>query len=75
MPDFTPRISKALRSRRPGEILLFDKSAAPFATALRSLAPFDPKLVRAATLRSGPVVLHVWLIRLGRFYGHPAHAA
>jgi hypothetical protein len=75
LPDFTPRISKALRSRRPGEILLFDKSAAPFATALRSLAPFDPKLVRAATLRSGPVVLHVWLIRLGRFYGHPAHAA
>jgi hypothetical protein len=70
--DFTPRDRKMLALRRPGELLLFDASPVRIATALRELAPVRPTLIRAATLRSGSVVLHVWLIRLGRYYGHPA---
>ena len=72
---FTKGVGKVLRLRRPGEILLFDGSAAPFPAVLRSLAPFRATLLRAATLRSGGIVLHVWLIRLGRYFGHPAGAA
>jgi hypothetical protein len=31
--------------------------------------------MRSQTLRSGPVVLHVWLIRLGRYWQRPVGAA
>jgi hypothetical protein len=74
-PEFTKRDARMLYARRPGEILLFGQSAAPFPAALRALAPFRPALMRTAVLRSGPVALHVWLIRLGRYYRHPAGPA
>ena len=72
LPEFTARDARMIRLRRPGEILLFDATAAPFPAALRALAPFRPSLLRSATLHSGPVVLHLWLIRLGTYFGHPA---
>ena len=50
----------------------FDTSAASFPTALRNLGHFQPTLVRTTVLRSGSLVLHVWLIRLGRYYGAQA---
>jgi 4-amino-4-deoxy-L-arabinose transferase-like glycosyltransferase len=67
-PDLTPADRGMLRARRPAELLLYDTSAASFPTALRSLARFRPVLVRTTVLRSGSLVLHVWLIRLGRYY-------
>jgi hypothetical protein len=60
-----------LELRRPAEVLLFARSAATFPAALRALRAFRPDLMRTATLRSGPAILHVWLVRLGRYY----HAA
>ncbi len=67
-PDLTAADRAMLRARRPAELLLYDTSAASFPTALRNLAHFRPTLVRATVLRGGPLALHVWLIRLGRYY-------
>jgi hypothetical protein len=63
-----------LEQRRPAELLLFSTSAGSFPAALRALHAFRPDLMRTATLRSGPVFLHVWLIRLGRYYHAVASA-
>jgi Dolichyl-phosphate-mannose-protein mannosyltransferase len=71
-PDLTPAGRAMLRARRPAEVLLYDTSTASFPTALRNLSHFEPTLVRTAVLRSGSLVLHVWLIRLGRYYHRPA---
>jgi hypothetical protein len=67
-PDLTPADRAMLRARRPAELLLYDTSAASFPTALRNLGQFQATLIRATVLHSGPLVLHVWLIRLGRYY-------
>jgi len=67
-PDLTAADRAMLRTRRPAEVLLYDTSAASFPAALRNLGHFQPTLVRATVLRSGSLVLHVWLIRLGRYY-------
>ena len=67
-PDLTAADRAMLRARRPAEVLLYDTSAASFPAALRNLGHFQPTLVRATVLRSGSLVLHVWLIRLGRYY-------
>ena len=64
---------RLIRSRRPAEILLLGDSKAPFHAAVRRLAPFGPSLVRAGELRAGPLVMRVWLVRLGAYY-HPAIA-
>jgi len=74
-PDLTVADRAMLRARRPAEVLLFDTSAASFPAALHSLSPFRAALIRSAVLRSGPEVLHVWLIRLGAYYHPPAHQA
>jgi hypothetical protein len=71
-PDLTVADRAMLSSRRPAEVLLFNTSAASFPAALRNLGRFHPFLVRATVLRSGPLVLHVWLIRLGSYYHPPA---
>jgi Dolichyl-phosphate-mannose-protein mannosyltransferase len=71
-PDLTAADRAMLSARRPAELLLYSTSAASFRAALRNLGPFQPSLVRATVLRSGPLVLHVWLIRLGRYYHPPA---
>ncbi len=75
-PHLTQQDRQMLQTRRPGELLLFDQTAAPFAAALRSLQTFQfqPTLMRSAALRSGSVVLHVWLIRLGRYWRRPVGA-
>jgi hypothetical protein len=59
-----------IKVRRAPELLLFDIPAGSFPRALRELAAFRPTLVRAAELRAGSLVLHVWLVRLGIYY-HP----
>jgi Dolichyl-phosphate-mannose-protein mannosyltransferase len=60
-----------LEHRRPAELLLYGNSAAPYPTALRELLHLRPTLVRDGVLRAGPVVLHVWVIRLGLYYRPP----
>ena len=70
-PDLTAADRAMLRARRPAEVLLYDTSAASFPTALRNLSHFEPTLVRTTVLHSGSLVLHVWLIRLGRYYHRP----
>jgi 4-amino-4-deoxy-L-arabinose transferase-like glycosyltransferase len=67
-PDFTGADRATLRARRPAELLLYNTSAASFPTALRNLSHFQPVLLRTTVLRSGSLVLHVWLIRLGKYY-------
>jgi len=54
-------------------MLLLGGTKAPFPTAVRKLARFRPSLVRAGELRAGPLVMRVWLVRLGAYY-HPAAA-
>ncbi len=72
-PELTARDRGQLRRRQPAELLLFDSSAACFPAALSGLAALHPVLIRSEVLRAGPVVLHVWLIRLGAYY-HPPEA-
>jgi len=67
-PDLTTADAAMLMRRRPAELLLYDTSAASFPAAVRNLADFKPTVVRTTVLRSGSLVLHVWLIRLGTYY-------
>jgi hypothetical protein len=60
-------------NRRPAEMLFLGDSTAPFEAALRRLAPFQPSVVRTGEIRAGPLVMSVWLVRLGAYY-HPATA-
>jgi hypothetical protein len=53
--------------RRPAKILLMSTTGAQFSTALRSLAPFYSVRVKTRVLRSGPFVLHLWLVDLRRY--------
>jgi hypothetical protein len=71
-PDLTAGDRAMLRQRRPAEVLLFAPSSASFAMAMHSLVQFSPSLMRITVLRSGPLVLHVLLIRLGKYYHPPA---
>jgi len=61
-----------IRGRRSAEMLLIGDPAAPFPAAVRALAPFQPSLLRAGELRAGPLVMRVWLLRLGTYYHPPA---
>jgi hypothetical protein len=60
-------------------MLLLGDSRAPFHAAVRRLAPFRPSVVRTGELRAGPLVMRVWLVRLGRYYplryGTATHSA
>jgi hypothetical protein len=69
-PILTRRDIRQLEQRRPAELMLLDTSDGTFRQAVHSLAAYRPLRLRAATLRSGPIVLHVLLIRL-RIYYHP----
>jgi hypothetical protein len=60
---------------RPAQVLLLGSSAARFPAALRSLTAYRPTLTHTGALRSGPLVLHVWVIRLGVYYHPPALAS
>ncbi len=66
--DLTAADLNMLEQRQPAEMLLFARSAASFPAALRELHAFRPDLMRTATLRSGSAILHVWLVRLGRYF-------
>ena len=72
-PNLTQADRQKLTSRQPAELLLVGQSAASFPAALHHLSAFRPALLRAGALRAGPLVLHVWLIRLGAYYHPPAH--
>jgi hypothetical protein len=63
----TAKDRQMLARRRPAQLMLLDRSAASCPQALRALKGYGPKLARTVTLRSGPLVLHVWLIQLARY--------
>jgi Dolichyl-phosphate-mannose-protein mannosyltransferase len=67
-PKLTRFDWQRLHDRRPAEVLLYANSARTFPAELATLAPLAPKLVRTGELRAGSMVLHVWLIRLDRYY-------
>jgi len=71
--QLTVKSRQLIRARRPAEMLLLGDTTAPFQAAVRRLAPFRPSLVRAGELRAGPLVMRVWLVRLGAYY-HPVVA-
>ena len=60
-------LSQADRSKA-AQILLLSFTGQDFAQSLTALSPFQPRLVRTGMLRSGSVVLHVWLIDLNRYF-------
>jgi hypothetical protein len=66
----TGRDKVTLARRRPAELLLLSPTGDHFETALQSLAPDRPVLIRTKVMRQGPAVLHVWLIVLGSFARH-----
>jgi MFS family permease len=76
LPSHTAQLAgedrRMIRSRRPAEMLLLGDSAAPFRAAVGRLARFQPSLVHAGELQAGPLVMHVWLVRLGAYYHPPA---
>jgi len=61
-----------LAVRRPAEVLLLSTTGAQFESALQYLGPYRPVLARAAVLRQGVAMLHVWLIVLKSFARHAA---
>jgi hypothetical protein len=63
---------RMIRDRRPAEMLLLGDAAKPFPVAVRALARFRPSVVHTGELRAGPLVMHVWLVRLGAYYHPPA---
>jgi hypothetical protein len=67
----TAQDRQLLAQRRPAQLMLLDTSAVSFPRALQALSPYEPKLTAAATLRSGRLVLHVWLIQLNRYFRAP----
>ena len=72
-PALTAYDRHKLKLRRPAEVLLMGTSTASFPTALRHLHAYRPALTRAGQLRAGPLDLHIWIIRLRRYY-HPPGA-
>ncbi len=57
-----------IEQRQAAQVLLLSFTGMDFAQSLTALSPFQPRLVRTAILRSGSVVLHVWLIDLDQYY-------
>jgi hypothetical protein len=47
-------------------VVLISLTGQHFAEAARSLAPFDPVVVRRAVFAHGDYTLHAWLIKLRR---------
>jgi hypothetical protein len=78
LPSYSPVLTagdrRKLGDRRPAELLLLGRTTVSFPAALRQLAALRPTLVRSGELRAGPLALHVWLLRLGRYYHPPTRA-
>ena len=66
-PHLSPSERHMLASRRPAEVLLLGVTGQGFGTALRSLAPYKPTLLRRTVLSAGQYHVHAWLIYLNRF--------
>ena len=66
-PELSGPGKRKIESRRPAQILLVSFSGEGFSQAVRSLAPFEPAVVRRGVLADGAFRLHVWLIDLGRY--------
>jgi hypothetical protein len=75
LPSRLPILSGAdvrkLLLRKPAELLLINTSDKGFRRAMNNLAAWRPHRLRRATLRSGSLVLHVVLVRLGVYYHQP----
>jgi hypothetical protein len=67
LPLLTAQDVSVLDQRRPPELLLLSTTGAEFPAAVKSLAPFHPRLAKVTVLGSGPVAVHAWLILLERF--------
>jgi hypothetical protein len=76
LPSHTAQLAgedrRMIRDRRPAELLVLGDTATPFRTAVGELHRFGPSLVHAGELRAGPLVMRVWLLRLGAYYHPPA---
>jgi hypothetical protein len=70
LPYVGPDVAGVLAARRPGQLLFLGETPAPFRLALSGLAPWHPTVQRKGVLRSGPVAVYLWLVRLG-IYAHP----
>ncbi|MHB8293816.1 MAG: hypothetical protein ACYDH5_04180 [Acidimicrobiales bacterium] len=56
-----------LSARRPAQLLMMSQQRADPQAVLRSLRPAAPVLVRSTVLRSGPIVLRLWLFDLNAY--------
>jgi hypothetical protein len=66
--DLTAADRTMLAQRRPAELLLLTCTGARLGAAAQALRSYWPQELRTGTLRSGPVELHVRLLRLWRYY-------
>jgi len=67
LPVLSEPDAAKLARRRPAEILLLSTTGAEFESALASLGPYQPVLLRTTVIRDGTTVLHAWLLELGLF--------
>ena len=66
-PMLSPNGARKIRAWRPAQVLLMSLTGDRFAQAVRSLAPFQPVVVRRAILSGGRYHLHIWLVDLRRY--------
>jgi hypothetical protein len=59
--------ARQIKSLRAAQVLLMSLSGRGFAQAVRSLARFDPVVVRHSILQGGAYRLRVWLVDLRRY--------
>jgi hypothetical protein len=67
LPLLSPGDRIILAERRPAEILVLGTSSGVDNGVLASLAPYQPRLLRAGVLCSGHFAVHLWLYYLGRY--------
>jgi hypothetical protein len=66
-PVLSPNGVRKIHDWRAAQVLLMSLTGLDFAQAVRSLARFQPVVVRRAVLSHGWYHLHVWLVDLGRY--------
>ncbi|MEA2144892.1 MAG: hypothetical protein QOG59_479, partial [Solirubrobacteraceae bacterium] len=66
-PTLDSRGAAKIRAWKTGQVVLMSLTGEHFAQAVRSLARFDPVVVRRAVFTHGDYSLHAWLIDLRTF--------
>ncbi len=66
-PVLSPNGDRKIRTWRAAQVLLMSLTGDRFAQAVRSLAPFQPVVIRRAIISDHRYHLHTWLVDLRRY--------